>query len=144
MLARITENGWDIFRGAEWNEGGTNGLLDGFSPFETAAQPSVNVYQSDEGVVLTAELPGVDPEKIDISLEGDILALRGIREEEKSEEGVRFYRRERAYGEFERKLQLPFRANPNDVEASYKNGVLTVNVAKPEEQRPKRIAVKSL
>lgn len=146
MLARITEDGWDVFSGMEWTESGIgeSGLLGGYSACRSASQPRVNVYQNDEGVVLTAELPGVDPAKIDISLEGDMLTLRGVREEAKAEEEIKFYLRERSYGEFERKLRLPFMTGPSGLEASCKNGVLTIKAAKPEEQKPKRITVKSL
>ena len=105
--------------------------------------PAINVYESADNLVVTAELPGVDPEKIDISHEGDTLTLRGTRTDEDTADGS-YYRRERAVGDFEKSVKLPFAASANDVEAVYKNGVLTVTLQKPEEQKPKKIAVKSI
>lgn len=102
--------------------------------------PAINVYEGADNFVVTAELPGVDPKKIDISHEGDKLTLRGTRTDEAAA-GDNYYRRERAYGDFEKSVKLPFAVGANDVEAVLKNGLLTVTLQKPEEQKPKKIAV---
>ncbi len=105
--------------------------------------PAINVYESADNLVVTAELPGVDPEKIDISHEGEKLTLRGTRTDEAAADRT-YYRRERAGGDFEKIVKLPFAPGADDVEAVLKNGVLTVTLQKPEEQKPKKIAVKTV
>ena len=105
--------------------------------------PAINVYEGADNLVVTAELPGVDPDKIDITFEGDKLTLRGTRTDEAMKEGS-YYRRERADGDFSKSVKLPFAAGANNMEAVLKNGVLTVTLQKPETLKPKKIAVKSI
>ena len=105
--------------------------------------PAINVYEGADNLVVTAELPGVDPDKIDITFEGDKLTLRGTRTDEAAADGG-YYRREREVGDFTKSVKLPFAAGTNDMEAVLKNGVLTVTLQKPEALKPKKIAVKSI
>jgi HSP20 family protein len=105
--------------------------------------PLLNVWSSADGLVIDAELPGVDPKDVDISVLGDELTLRGkvnVRDPGKAET---YHRRERPAGEFVRTLQLPFRASANGVKANYKNGILRLTVPRSEEEKPRKITVEA-
>ena len=104
--------------------------------------PAVNLFASQDGVVLTAELPGVDPEKLEITVAGDTCTIQGERPIEELKANESFHRQERTAGKFTRTLQLPFEVDTSKTEASYEKGVLTVKMARPEEQKPKKITVK--
>jgi len=105
--------------------------------------PSLNVWTNEDGAVVTAELPGFAPEDIDISVEGSTLTLRGSRQPEALEEGGTYHRRERRHGRFSRSFQLPFQIDPKKVEAIAEKGVLHISLPRAEEEKPRRIAVKS-
>ncbi len=104
------------------------------------AFPAVNVWQGPEAVAVTAELPGVEPADIDISVKDDVLTLSG---ERKAPEGARWQRRERAFGRFSRAIRLPFPVSEDKIEARMTNGVLCIVAARPEETRPKKIEIKA-
>jgi len=105
--------------------------------------PLMNVWSSADGIVIDAELPGIDPKKVEILAMGDELTLRGMVGTAEDDENETYHRRERPAGEFARTLQLPFRADSSAVTANYKNGILRVSVPRPEEEKPKRIAVET-
>jgi HSP20 family protein len=105
--------------------------------------PAVNVYEQGDKVVLMAEIPGVKPEQLDLTVLGDSVTLKGERKEEDLPEGERFYRRERPMGTFTRTVTLPEAINPDSVKAEYKDGVLKVRMEKAEQARAKKIAIKS-
>lgn len=107
------------------------------------AYPPMNVWSSEDGILIDAELPGIDPKDVDISVMGDELTLRGRIQAQEAGKGEVFHRRERPTGEFTRTLQLPFRAAADSVKATYRNGVLRVTVPRGEEDKPKRIAVEA-
>ena len=105
--------------------------------------PAVNVWSNEEGLQITAEVPGVAPKDIDISVVGDTLTLSGIREPDELREGTHYHRQERGYGNFTRSIQLPFSVNVGKVEASFKNGVLEIVLPRAEEDKPKKITIKA-
>lgn len=105
--------------------------------------PLLNVWSSADGLVIDAELPGVDPKDVDVSVLGDELTLRGKVNVQEPRKGEAYHRRERPAGEFARTLQLPFRAAAGAVKASYKNGVLRLTVPRSEEEKPRKIAVEA-
>jgi len=110
--------------------------------------PAMNVWTNENGVVVTAELPGVKPEAIEISVVSDTLTVSGNREPEdlKACEGHsegQYHRRERSCGSFSRAFQLPFQVEPNQVEATFDNGILRINLPRAEADKPKKIAVKA-
>jgi HSP20 family protein len=105
--------------------------------------PPMNVWTNSEGAVVTVELPGVNPEQIEVSVVGDTLTLRGKRVAEDLPEGARYQRRERFQGEFARSLQLPFTIDADHVEAQYENGILTITLPRAEADKPKRITVQA-
>jgi HSP20 family protein len=123
-----------------------NRLFDDFNPGDGHSFPdfpAVNLWSSSEGAMLTAELPGVKHEDIDISVVGDALTLTGKREPEKVGKDVRFHRQERSFGQFVRSIELPFTVDANKVEAVFEKGVLYVHLPRTEAEMPKKISVKS-
>ncbi len=107
--------------------------------------PSVNVKEKDKEIVVTAELPGMDADDIDISITDDVLTLRGEKKEEKEEKEGDYYYHELNYGSFHRDIPLPAEVETDKVKAEFKKGVLKIRLPKkPEAQRKaKKIQVKS-
>jgi HSP20 family protein len=105
--------------------------------------PSVDVSETGKKVIVKAEIPGMDPKDIDISVNGNRLTLRGERKHEHEEKGENFHRMERSYGAFSRTIELPAEIDSNKVEATYKKGVLKVTLPKTKESPTKKIEVKS-
>lgn len=104
--------------------------------------PAINVYNSRDEAVLVAEIPGVEPGDLDISVQNDTVTLKGKRSE-KADPKDRYYRRERAQGEFMRTVTLPAPINPETVRAEYKDGVLKVHMEKAEQAKAKKIQIHS-
>lgn len=104
--------------------------------------PSVNVSETPETLVVTAEVPGLEPKEIDISVVGNTLTIRGEKRIEKEEKGKTWYRREISGGRFTRSFTLPASVDAEHVEATCKAGILTVTLPKRAEARAKRIEVK--
>lgn len=105
--------------------------------------PAMNIWTSEDGLKVTAELPGVRSDDIDINVVGETLTLSGERKVDQLKEGTRYHRQERGYGKFTRSIQLPFPVNVNQVQATFKDGVLSVSLPRAEEDKPRKIAVKS-
>jgi len=113
------------------------------SLYTAPAYPAMNVWTNEDGAIVTAELPGVAPEDIDISVMNDTVTLTGCHNPEQVDGDVSYHRRERSCGRFSRSFQLPFQIDPEGVEAVYENGVLKVTLPRVEEDKPKRITVKA-
>ncbi|MGQ3686366.1 MAG: Hsp20/alpha crystallin family protein [Candidatus Loosdrechtia sp.] len=109
---------------------------------DTGAWVPIDLSETADSVIVKAEVPGIDPKEIDISIQDSILTIKGEKKEEKEEKGKTFYRIERRYGSFSRSIDLPASIDPNKVTAEYKNGVLEITLAKKEEVKPKQISVK--
>lgn len=103
--------------------------------------PVVDIVETENELILHAELPGVKPEDITIKVEGDTLTVRGERRFEKAEKGKQYLRIERAYGTFQRSFTLGLRINQEQIQANYHDGVLEVVLPKAEEMKPKQIKV---
>ena len=103
--------------------------------------PAVDVYENDNAFVVKAELPGVDKDHIKVDIEGRILTIAGERKTESETKEERYHKRECFYGRFERSFTLPEGIDPDAVKAEYKDGVLKVEVPKPESRKPKQITV---
>jgi len=115
------------------------------APLEAPAlrgYPAMNVWMNENGAVVTTELPGVLSDNLDINVADNTLTVSGGRKPEELEEGATYHRRERAYGTFTRSFQLPFKVDPQKVEASLNNGILTITLPRAEEDKPKKIAVR--
>lgn len=103
--------------------------------------PAMNLYAGDEGVILTAELPGIEPDDLEITVLGETLTLSGSRDMDDAEEDVKYHRREREQGEFTRTVELPYTVDSDNVEAKFNNGVLHVMLPRVEEEMPRKITV---
>lgn len=103
----------------------------------------VDLYETDDEVVVKASLPGVKPEQVQISVTGDTLTIRAETKEEQEERKPNYYRQERRYGAFQRALTLPVQVDADKAEAAFENGVLDLRLPKVPEVRPKTIEVKA-
>src|SRR6266852_690709 len=103
--------------------------------------PSVDIYENKDQIVLEAELPGMSREDFDLSVENNVITLRGERHFEKKEDTDNYHRVERAYGSFLRSFTLPNTVTAEGANADYRNGVLRVTLPKREETKARRIEV---
>lgn len=123
-----------------------NRLFSSYDPGVTRSAPSyppINLWADEESVLLKAELPGVKADHLDISIEENTLVLSGERFKEEIPENGSYHRRERGAGKFTRSVNLPFRVDQKEVDAELNHGVLTVKLPRAEEDKPKKITVKS-
>ena len=118
-------------------------LVQSSDRFSAPAFPALNVWSNVEGVVVTAEIPGISPDDLDISIMGDTLTLSGSRHPEEISDDVRFHRRERGYGRFTRSLQLPYRVETDQVAATFDKGILRIELPRAEADKPKKVTVKA-
>ena len=107
----------------------------------TAWNPSVDIFENDNEVVVKAELPGMNAKDIDVRLENNVLTLKGERHFEKETKEENYHRVEREYGTFTRSFALPTAVNGEKVTAEYKDGVLKIVLPKKEETKPKPIKI---
>jgi HSP20 family protein len=105
--------------------------------------PAVDVHEDAERLVLRAELPGVKREDIEVSIDANVLTLKGERKLEKEEQNRRYHRIERSYGTFVRQFQLPSNVDSAQIDAQLTEGVLTIALNKKQELKPRKIDVKS-
>lgn len=110
---------------------------------ETRLFPMLNVREMPESFVVTAEIPGMKTEDLEIKIEGDTLTLKGERKPEPVDSEASFHRRERATGAFQRSITLPGKVDSENVNASYKNGVLTVTLYKEKAAVARQITIKT-
>jgi HSP20 family protein len=104
--------------------------------------PSVDVLEDTEALILRAELPGVKREDIDVSVDSNVLTLKGERKLEHEEQERRYHRIERSYGSFVRQFQLPNNVDSTTIDAQLADGVLTLRLGKKQELKPRKIDVK--
>ena len=103
--------------------------------------PSIDIFENSDSIVLEADLPGLKPGDFELSVENNTLSLRGERKFEKKTEGDNYHRVERSYGSFTRTFTLPSTVNLEDVDAEFRDGVLRVTIAKRAELKPRQIQV---
>jgi HSP20 family protein len=104
--------------------------------------PVVNVEETENEYLISAELPGMEKKDIHISLENNMLAISGEKKSESKSDEKNYHRLERTYGKFYRSFELPHSIDRENIDASYKNGVLNISLPKAEEAKPKQIEVK--
>jgi HSP20 family protein len=109
------------------------------------AAPAVDMSEDDEAYKITAEIPGVEPKDVEVSLSGDMLVFKGEKQQEKEEKAKNYYLCERSYGGFQRAFQLPDGVDRDKVSADFSKGVLTVTLPKTAEaqKQSKKIEVKA-
>jgi HSP20 family protein len=133
-LRREMERFFDRFAAPVWE------------PFEMVAgdwAPMLDVSETKDAMVVTAEVPGVDPKEIEIALTGDLLTLKGEKEKAKEEKEEHYHRVERTYGTFLRTIRLPMAVDGSKVTATFKNGVLVVTLPKTPAAKGTMIPVKA-
>lgn len=104
--------------------------------------PAIDVSESENEVTLTAEVPGMGKEDLEVTVDNGVLTLRGEKKQEEEHEAEDFHRIERRYGRFERSVRLPEYVDAEQIEADYNDGVLTLHMPKSERARAKQIEIK--
>lgn len=108
---------------------------------QTEGQLAVDVYQTENDIVVKAPIAGVDPDDIDITVQGDQVTIRGERKEEREVNDEHYHAHECYWGAFSRTVVLPAEIDPEKARATFKNGILTVRVAKSSKHTPKKLAI---
>lgn len=103
--------------------------------------PAVDMFEKDDRLVIKAELPGMDKNDISLDFKNNVLTLSGIRQHENEVKEENFYRREMSYGKFVRSFSLPADSDAEKIKAEFQNGLLTIEILKPEQHTPKQIKV---
>lgn len=103
----------------------------------------IDMYQTDNDVIVKASIPGLKPDEVDISITGDTLTIKGEHKEERETKEQDYFLKERRYGAFSRSLTIPVPVKTDKAEATFENGVLTLTLPKAEEVKPKQIKVKA-
>ncbi len=139
---------WDPFRNLDDIQSEMNRLFDGFlgsssrmPQADRVWAPALDMYETKDELVVTAELPGLNEKEISVSMTGDVLTLRGERTQNQEVKQESYYRGERWFGKFERTVPVPFPVQADKVKATYRDGVLTVTLPKAEEIKPKSIKI---
>ena len=120
-----------------------NRLFSNAGQGNTLDYPAINVWEKDDSIIVTTELPGIDPEKIDISVTGATLTLSGTSMADPIKEGETYLRQERELGNFQRNFQLPFQVDSKKIEARYEKGILQITLPRLKEDLPKKIKINS-
>ena len=107
----------------------------------SAWRPAVDIFDIDNTIVIKAELPGIKKDDISIDVKGNVLIIKGERFFDKKIKEENYYRKERSFGKFQRSFTLPEVVNPEAIKANFKNGVLEIEIPKPEEKKPKQINI---
>jgi HSP20 family protein len=141
-LSEFPRLGFDPFVELRRMQSEMNRLFSGFTPAGRDFPP-INIWLGDNRVVVTSELPGVTRDDVTISLQEDVLTLGGARQPKPQQQDVNWQRRERAYGTFSRSIQLPFRVEPEKVQARFNNGILEIELERLEADRPKKIQIRA-
>ena len=118
-------------------------VLERVMPEARTWNPSIDIAESDTEITVRAELPGVDPKDVEISLEGNVLTVSGEKSEKKEEKSENYHWAERTFGSFRRTVHLPETIDPEKVTADYDKGVLEIRIAKSEAAKPRKIDIKT-
>jgi HSP20 family protein len=141
---------WDPFRNVVTLQDRINRLFEDAFPRSRdidddvsmcAWRPAVDIYETGNGLVLKAELPGVKKEDVSVEIKDNVLTLKGERAEDKEVDEDNYYRRERCFGTFQRSFNLEQSIQPEKIKAKFKDGILEVEIPRPVEEKPKKISV---
>jgi HSP20 family protein len=136
------QRGWDPFRELQREVGR---IMESFDPFQVARRvqvyPPMNLYDAGDRYVLTAQLPGITSGDIELTITGETLTMRGERKRSDGVKDEQYRRQERPMGRWSRTVTLPDRVDNEQVSASFASGILTIQLPKAAEARPRHIAV---
>lgn len=142
LLSQMGYTGWDPLAEMRRLQADMNRTFDRTSRDPaTRVYPPVNLWLGDDSVVVTAELPGLTPDEVELTVRDDTLTIDGERPPTEATEQAGWHRRERPYGAFSRTVGLPFRVDAGRVRARFENGLLEVEMQRPEADRPRKIAI---
>lgn len=142
LHSQFGRTGWDPFAEMRRLQTEMNHLFGDAVAFPAArGYPPVNIWLGDSSVVVTAELPGLSAEDVDLSVREDALTIRGERKLPEDTDEIGWHRRERPQGTFSRTVALPFRVDRDKVTARFENGLLEIEMQQPEADRPRKIAI---
>lgn len=140
LLSDFGRIGFDPFLEMRRMQQEMNQRLGGLTAGAAQEYPPINLWLGENSVAVTAELPGIAPDDVDLTMRENTLTLKG--ERKSRDEASVWHRRERPNGRFSRTIQLPFRVDPEQVEARYANGLLEVELHRPEADQPRKIQIK--
>lgn len=144
LLQRLTDNSLlDSFKEMERFQRQLNRLFYNGLEGRVGEFPPVNISATNDGCIVTAEIPGVEADNIDISVVNETLTITGERQSENLEESETYHRKERLFGKFARSVELPFQIEADKVEANFANGVLTIKLPRAEAEKPRKISISS-
>ncbi len=141
---------WDPFSNMATLQDRINRLFDDAFPRGAGAdeelpayawRPMVDIYETEQGVVIQADLPGVEKKDVAVEVKENILTIKGVRHINQTVDDDQYYRKERTSGAFQRSFAMRAMISPDQIKASFKNGVLTIEVPKPQELKPKQVSV---
>jgi len=141
---------WDPFRNIAALQDRINRLFEDAFPHKgdeeedlsvCAWRPLVDIFDTNEGIAMQVDLPGVKKDDVSVEVKNNMLTIQGLRQVESSVGDEKYYRRERTCGTFQRSFALRYPIAPESIKASFKNGVLTIHIPKPEEEKPKKVSV---
>jgi HSP20 family protein len=138
---------WDAFHNLATLQEQVNRLFDGKLPHGgdnsilTAWAPSVDIFETENGLVVKADLPEIEEKDLDVRVENNMLTIRGERKLEQSVKEENYLRMERSYGSFSRSFSLPNTVDTQAIKAQYTDGVLTVTLPKRAESKPKQVKI---
>ena len=112
------------------------------TPKTIGAMPKIDIKETKNAIIVKAELPGIDEDKVDVEIMDNVMTISGEKAEEKVEEGEGYHYKESHSGAFQRSFSLPADVKAEKAEAEMKNGVLTISVSKVEPKKAKKIAIK--
>lgn len=142
LLTQTGQFGWDPFSEMRRLQGDMNRLFEGYrGPAAAQTYPPINLWVGDDSVVVTTELPGLGRDDIDLTVREDMLTIQGERKLATNDNQVAWHRRKRAHGTFGRTVELPFRIDPERVEARFQDGQLEIEMHRPEADLPHKIEI---
>jgi len=141
--------GWDPVRNVGTLQDRINRMFEETFPRSTedeelsicAWKPVVDIYETDEGIVISADLPGVKKEEVAVEVKNNVITLKGERRVQQGVDKKQYFRREKCFGTFQRSFSLKSTIPPERIKARFKDGVLTIEVPSPEGEKPKQIMV---
>jgi len=141
---------WDPFRNMAALQDRINRLFEDAFPHKTDAEedlsvcawrPLVDIFETDAGVAIQVDLPGVKKDDVSVEVKNNLLTIQGLRQVDPTVSEESYYRRERICGTFQRSFTLRHAIAPESIKASFKNGVLTIHIPRPEEEKSKKVSV---